>query len=146
MAISDKFRNFAPTMKKETYIRRRATLKREMGSGLLLFLGNNEVGMNYADNTYRFRQDSSFLYFFGLDYAGLAAVIVKDSTQGVNVKFDGKNVTIDLYITVEYGTRITSVAHSVADSVKYQVEKMTGLHVENVNVHVKGLRVSTPDK
>ena len=66
-------------MKKDTYIRRRAALKREMGSGLLLFLGNNEVGMNYADNTYRFRQDSSFLYFFGLDYAGLAAVIDIDN-------------------------------------------------------------------
>ena len=78
--------------------------------------------------------------------AGLASVIVKDSTQGVNVKSDGKNVTIDLYITVEYGTRITSVADSVADNVKYQVEKMTGLHVDNVNVHVKGLRVSSPDK
>ena len=66
--------------------------------------------------------------------------------QGVNVKSDGKNVTIDLYIVVEYGTRITSVANSVSDSVKYQVEKMTGLHVESVNIHVKGLRVSNPDK
>ena len=53
---------------------------------------------------------------------------------------------IDLYIVVEYGTRITSVANSVSDSVKYQVEKMTGLHVESVNIHVKGLRVSNPDK
>lgn len=50
-------------MKKDTYIRRRTTLKKEMGSGLLLFLGNDEVGMNYADNTYRFRQNSTFLYF-----------------------------------------------------------------------------------
>lgn len=78
--------------------------------------------------------------------AGLAAAITKDSTQGVSVRSDGKNVSIDLYITVEYGTRITSVAHSVSDNVKYQVEKMTGLHVEDVNVHVKGLRVSSPDK
>lgn len=78
--------------------------------------------------------------------AGLAAAITKDVTQGVSVKSDGKNVTIDLYITIEYGTRITSVADSVSDNVKYQVEKMTGLHVENVHVHVKGLRVSTPDK
>lgn len=74
--------------------------------------------------------------------AGLAAAIVKDSTQGVNVRSDGKNVSIDLYIIIEYGTRITSVANSVADSVKYRLEKMTGLHVTNVNVHVKGLRVS----
>ena len=78
--------------------------------------------------------------------AGLAAAITKDSTQGVSVKSDGKNVVIDLYIVVEYGTRITSVANSVSDSVKYQVEKMTGLHVESVNIHVKGLRVSSPDK
>ena len=34
-----------------TYLRRRAQLKRDMGTGLLLFLGNDEVGMNYADNT-----------------------------------------------------------------------------------------------
>ena len=61
-------------MQKETYIRRRAQLKKDVGSGLLLFLGNDESGMNYADNTYHFRQDSTFLYYFGLDYAGLAAV------------------------------------------------------------------------
>jgi len=79
-------------MKKDTYIRRRATLKREMGSGLLLFLGNNEVGMNYADNTYRFRQDSSFLYFFGLDYAGLAAVIDIDNNTEIVY---GNELTID---------------------------------------------------
>ena len=56
---------------KETYISRRAELKRRVGSGLILFLGNDEVGMNYAANIYPFRQDSSFLYYFGLAYAGL---------------------------------------------------------------------------
>ena len=40
---------------KETYIARRAKLKQTIGSGLLLFLGNDESGMNYADNTYHFR-------------------------------------------------------------------------------------------
>lgn len=79
-------------MKKETYIRRRAKLKKDLGSGLLLFLGNDEVGMNYADNTYRFRQDSTFLYFFGLDYAGLAAVI--DIDEDREIVF-GNELTID---------------------------------------------------
>ena len=79
-------------MKKETYIRRRAQLKKDMGSGLLLFLGNYETGMNYADNTYRFRQDSTFLYFFGLDYAGLAAVI--DIDADTEIVF-GNELTID---------------------------------------------------
>ena len=79
-------------IRKETYIRRRAQLKKDMGSGLLLFLGNGEVGMNYLDNTYKFRQDSTFLYFFGLDYAGLAAVIdVDDDSETVF----GNELTID---------------------------------------------------
>ncbi len=77
---------------KETYIRRRERLKKDVGTGILLFLGNNEVGMNYEDNTYHFRQDSSFLYFFGLDYAGLAAVI--DIDEDREVVF-GNDLTID---------------------------------------------------
>ena len=79
-------------IKKETYIRRRAQLKRDKQSGLLLFLGNDEVGMNYADNTYRFRQDSTMLYFFGLDYAGLAAVIDVDEDREIVF---GNELTID---------------------------------------------------
>ena len=77
---------------KETYIRRRAQLKRDMGSGLLFFLGNDEAAMNYADNTYRFRQDSTFFYFFGLDYAGLAAVIDIDEDREI---IFGNELTID---------------------------------------------------
>ena len=77
---------------KSTYIRRRAQLKKDMGSGLLLFLGNDEVGMNYADNTYPFRQDSTLLYFFGLDYAGLAAVIDVDEEREIVF---GNELTID---------------------------------------------------
>jgi Xaa-Pro aminopeptidase len=80
------------TIKKESYLRRRAKLRADMGNGLLLFLGNSEVGMNYADNTYRFRQDSSFLYFFGLDDAGLAAVI--DIDEDREIVF-GNELTID---------------------------------------------------
>ena len=79
-------------LEKSTYIRRRAKLKKDMGSGLLLFLGNDEVGMNYADNTYPFRQDSTMLYFFGLDYAGLAAVIDVDEDREIVF---GNELTID---------------------------------------------------
>jgi len=74
------------------YACRRAQLSKDLGSGLLLFLGNNEVGMNYADNTYRFRQDSTFLYFFGLDYPGLAAIIDVDEDQQIVF---GNELTID---------------------------------------------------
>ncbi len=59
----------------ETYIQRRLRLKEAMGSGLILFLGHDESPMNYADNPYPFRQDSSFLYYFGIDSPGLAGLI-----------------------------------------------------------------------
>ena len=62
-----------------TYISRRARLRERIGSGLILFVGNDESPMNYASNTYPFRQDSTFLYFFGLDLPGLAAVIDLDA-------------------------------------------------------------------
>lgn len=66
-----------------TYQSRRDRLKKDLKSGLLLFLGNNEVGMNYAGNTYHFRQDSNFLYFFGIDKPGLAAVIDIDNGREI---------------------------------------------------------------
>ncbi len=60
---------------KETYTRRRTALRKKMKSGLILLPGNVESPANYAANTYPFRQDSSFLYFFGLNRPGLAGVL-----------------------------------------------------------------------
>lgn len=60
---------------KEVYIERRKTLKSKIDSGIILFLGNEDSPMNYADNTYHFRQDSTFLYYFGISEPALAAVI-----------------------------------------------------------------------
>ena len=77
---------------KQTYITRRACLREKLGGGVLLFLGNDLVGMNYAGNEYAFRQDSTFLYYFGLDQAGLAAVMDLDS--GEDIVF-GDELTID---------------------------------------------------
>ena len=68
---------------KETYIERRRVLKQTVGSGLLLFLGNTETGRNYLDNIYHFRQDSTFLYYFASDYAGLAAIIDIDEDKEI---------------------------------------------------------------
>lgn len=59
----------------EVYIQRRKRLRELVGKGVILFLGNKEVAMNYAANNYPFRQDSSFLYYFGLDMPGLAGMI-----------------------------------------------------------------------
>ena len=68
---------------KETYMQRRALLKKNLGSGVLLFLGNDECGLNYEDNTFRYRQDSTFLYYFGLSCAGLSAIIDIDEDKEI---------------------------------------------------------------
>jgi Xaa-Pro aminopeptidase len=65
--------------KSEVYIKRREELHKKMKTGLALFLGNEEASMNYPANTYHFRQDSDFLYFFGLDLPGFAALMDFDS-------------------------------------------------------------------
>ena len=76
---------------------------------------------------------------------GLAHLIVKDPTHGIEVNYNGSQVDIDIYIVVEYGTRIKSVASSVANTVRYQVEKAIGIPIHEVNVHVQGLRISNED-
>ncbi|MEG2758695.1 MAG: aminopeptidase P N-terminal domain-containing protein, partial [Rikenellaceae bacterium] len=78
--------------KKETYVNRRARLKKDVGSGILLFLGNNEVGMNYLDNTFPYYQDASFNYFFGLKQANLTSIIDIDEDREI---IFGNELTID---------------------------------------------------
>ncbi|MDD2618609.1 MAG: aminopeptidase P N-terminal domain-containing protein, partial [Bacteroidales bacterium] len=75
----------------QTYIQRRNILCSLLDEGLVLLMGNNESPMNYADNTYPFR-DSSFLYYIGLDQAGLMALI--DINEGQTILF-GKDASID---------------------------------------------------
>jgi Xaa-Pro aminopeptidase len=74
-----------------TYRDRRRRLAKDVGSGVILFLGNDEVGMNYTANVYPFRQDSSFLYFWSVDQPGLTAII--DVDAGTDTLF-GDDVTI----------------------------------------------------
>ena len=75
-----------------TYIKRREALRKKVKSGLILILGNNEAPANYPDNCYHFRQDSSFLYFFGQSHPGYAGVL--DIEAGEDIFF-GNDVDID---------------------------------------------------
>jgi len=68
---------------KETYRNRRNELKKMVESGIILLPGNNNSPMSYKDNPYHFRQDSSFLYYFGLDEPGLAGVIDVDNDEEI---------------------------------------------------------------
>ena len=79
----------------QTYTDRRNQLIHQVESGLILLLGNEESGMNYADNTYHFRQDSHFLYYTGLETASLAAII--DVDNGTTTIF-GDELSIDVAI------------------------------------------------
>ncbi|HMA62068.1 MAG TPA: aminopeptidase P family protein [bacterium] len=77
---------------KKTYIERRRKLKVQFDSGILLFPGNEESPMNYADNTYKFRQDSNFLYYWGLDEPALTALIDIDNDKEI---IFGDDVSLD---------------------------------------------------
>ncbi|MFN8240384.1 MAG: aminopeptidase P family protein [Bacteroidales bacterium] len=78
--------------KSDVYVARRNKLHKMINSGIGLFLGNVDVSANYPANPYHFRQDSDFLYFFGLDLQGLAAVMDFDS--GEDIIF-GNDVDLD---------------------------------------------------
>ena len=92
------------------YIRRRKLLREQIQSGLILFLGNEESAMNYPANTYPFRQDSSFLYFFGLNIPGLAAII--DIDAGTEVIY-GNDITLEEVIWMGLLPSIKELAKSV---------------------------------
>lgn len=74
------------------YQKRRQALREKMSSGIILILGNNEAPANYPDNTYKFRQDSSFLYFFGHAHPGYAGIIDIDAGEEY---FFGDDMTMD---------------------------------------------------
>ena len=76
---------------------------------------------------------------------GIANTLTGDPHKGIEVRFDGRTVSIDLYVIVEYGTRISAVARSAAHAVRFSLENTTGLPVTEVNVYVQGLRVSNTD-
>jgi Xaa-Pro aminopeptidase len=76
----------------EVYISRRKRLAEEVKNGVILLPGNGESPMNYLDNTYPYRQDSNFLYFFGLDQPGLVGLI--DAGSGEAILF-GNDVDLD---------------------------------------------------
>ena len=119
-----------------TYRDRRRRLASDIGSGLILFLGNDEVGMNYTANVYPFRQDSSFLYFWNIDQPGVAALI--DADTGTETLF-GDDVTVadvvwsgpqptiaDRAVTADIGA--TAPRQAFADQVSAAVQQGRPVH------------------
>jgi Xaa-Pro aminopeptidase len=95
---------------KETYRERRSKVMKSVSGGILLFLGNEESSSNFKDNWYPFRQDSSFLYFFGLDLPGLAAVMDLDADQ---VILFGDELTTEELVWHGEKPKLVDLAHLV---------------------------------
>jgi len=92
------------------YVKRRQQLQQKVKSGLILLLGNEESSMNYTDNHYHFRQDSNFLYFLGLDQAGLAGIIDIDNNQTI---LFGNELTLDDIVWTGPQPALTDLAPQV---------------------------------
>lgn len=92
------------------YENRRKVLQQSIGSGLIVLMGNEESGMNFKDNWYPFRQDSSFLYYFGLDVPGLGAII--DTDQNNTIIF-GNELSIEDIIWTGPLPTLKEMAHEV---------------------------------
>lgn len=70
----------------------------------------------------------------------------KNLSKGVKVEVGEREAAIDLYIIVEYGSRIPDVAWEIQEKVKKSVETMTGLDVVEVNIHVQGVNIEKEHK
>jgi uncharacterized alkaline shock family protein YloU len=76
---------------------------------------------------------------------GIVYLLARDPRRGVEIRIVDGQVCIDLFVVVEYGTRVSSVADSVAHTVRYEVEHSLGMPIHSVNIHVQDLRVSNVD-
>jgi uncharacterized alkaline shock family protein YloU len=76
---------------------------------------------------------------------GIVNLLSPDSKRGIEVHVNNGQIVIDVYVIIEYGTRIVAVARNVMNVVKFSVERALGIPVAEVNVHVEGLRVSNTD-
>jgi Xaa-Pro aminopeptidase len=107
----------------EVYKNRRDNLKKSLGNGVYLFLGNNETPMNYPANCYHFRQDSSFLYFFGLNIAGMAAIIDIENNKEIIFAND---VDMDDIIWMGPQPSVKDLAEKCLVFESYSFEKLSG--------------------
>ena len=122
--------------KSEVYIKRREELHKKIKSGLALFPGSNESPMNYPDNTYHFRQDSDFLYFFGIDLPGFAGIMDfdtgKDQIFGNDFDMDdiiwmGPQPKVKELAT-KCGVTITAPMAKLEETIQVSLSKRRKLH------------------
>ncbi|MFC2101304.1 aminopeptidase P family protein [Bacteroidota bacterium] len=114
----------------EVYIDRRNRLREKVNNGLILVLGNQEASFNYPANTYHFRQDSNFLYFFGLDQPDLAGII--DIEEGRDYIF-GNDVDMDDIIWMGFQPSMKERALNAGITDTFPMKKLGELIKEAMN-------------
>ena len=103
------------------YQKRRQALRKKMQNGLILFLGNNEAPANYLDNAYKYRQDSSFVYFFGHSYTGYAGIIDIDNGEEY---FFADEADIDDIIWMSPKPSVKELAFQIGINKSFPINKM----------------------
>lgn len=117
-----------PLFDKQVYVNRRNALAQKVGSGLILFLGNNEAPMNYASNCYKFRQDSNFIYYFGLTLPNMAAVIDIDNQRTI---LFGDDYEIDDIIWVGEQPAVSDLAARVGITETMSMKRLPQIIADN---------------
>ena len=75
---------------------------------------------------------------------GVARLLSRERiTQGVAVRREGDQLAVDLYVVVEYGLNLAEVAANVRSRVTYMVEKLTGIPVSSLQIHIQGVKRTT---
>lgn len=123
------------------YMKRRVTMAANL---------NNELGNIFIDNEVL----ASIAGISAMECYGLVGMSKKSTTsglsellkrenlsKGVKVYTENNEIVIDLFIVVEFGTKISTVARNIIERVKYSIETITGLSVKQVNINVQGVRV-----
>ena len=107
---------------KELYIKRREQLMQLVKDGIILLFGNKESSMNYASNTYPFRQDSNFLYYTGIDIPDLAVIL--DTRTGEQTLY-GNDPDIEDIIWMGYPEPLRERASKTGIEKVKSLEKLT---------------------
>ena len=107
----------------ETYIARRAELRRRIGQGLILLPGNADAPFNYLNNTYAFRQDSTFLYYFGLNHACMTGVLDADTGED---ELYANDLTVDDIIWTGPQPSVSELAAGVGVTASFPAAALAG--------------------
>ncbi|MEG1555457.1 MAG: aminopeptidase P family protein [Bacteroidales bacterium] len=129
-----------PLFNASIYKTRRDHLKESVHSGIAIFLGNDEAPMNYPSNTYKFRQDSNFLYFFGLSIPGNAAIIDFDENRDI---IFGNDFDIEDIIWMGNQPTLASLAEKVAVSEVMPLAKLAE-YIQTAQVKGRKIHFTPP--